>query len=461
MAKHTTFAIGGVHPPDNKLTADRPIQTLAPPSQVAIPISQHIGKPAKIVVEKGQSVKAGSLLAEADGFISAAIHSSVSGTVKKIDVVVDAQGFRRPAVLITVDGDEWDDGIDVSGDVATHITLSSDEIVQRIAAAGIVGAGGATFPTAVKFSVPEGRVVDTLVINGVECEPYLTVDHRLMLEHAAELVVGTRLLMRALGVQRAIVGIEENKHDAVVRFAEAVAAAKADGSLVEGEIDTVELGQKYPQGGEKQLIQAVTGREVPSGKLPHDAGCVVSSVGTTFAVYEAIQKNKPFVERIVTVTGKRLVAAGGGGNFRVRIGSPVSAVVEAAGGVPDGTTKIVMGGPMTGKAITSLDVPITKGSGGIILMDAADARRRAVLNCIRCSRCVTACPMGLEPYLLEKLVRAEKWEDADHQGVMDCIECGSCNFACPANRPLLDWIRLGKQRVGALRRSRATARAGK
>ncbi|MFW5827462.1 MAG: electron transport complex subunit RsxC [Alkalispirochaeta sp.] len=461
MQQKKTFAIGGIHPPENKLTADKAIVDVAPPQQVAIPVSQHIGKPAEIVVERGSEVKVGTLLAKAAGFISAPVHSSVSGKVKKIDTVVDAQGYRRQAVLITVDGDEWEEEIDAGPELISTIDHDAATIVQRIADGGIVGAGGATFPTAVKFSIPEGKSVDTLLINGVECEPYLTADHRLMLEHADELIVGTRLLMKAINVNHAWIGIEGNKPDAIEHLSGRLAELSAAGEIPEGTIEVLPLEVKYPQGGEKQLIQAATGREVPSGKLPLDVGCVVSNVSTAIAVYYAVQKRRPFIERIVTVTGKELVATGGGGNYRVRIGTPVSALVEAAGGMPEGTAKVVMGGPMTGKAITSFDVPITKGSGGLIFMSAADARRRTVSNCIRCSRCVTACPMGLEPYLLEKLVQAEKWEDAEREGIMDCIECGSCNFACPSNRPILDWIRLGKGQVGALRRSRATARAGK
>ncbi|MFW6228265.1 MAG: electron transport complex subunit RsxC [Alkalispirochaeta sp.] len=461
MQEFKTFEIGGVHPPENKLTAAKAIVDLPVPAQVAIPVSQHIGKPGELVVERGTEVKVGTLLAKASGFISAPVHSSVSGKVKKIDTVVDAQGYRRDAVLITVEGDEWEEAIDTSPDLVDEITMSAGDIVSRIAEAGIVGAGGATFPTAVKYSIPEGKSADTLLINGVECEPYLTSDHRLMLERAEELIVGTRILMTALGVSRGWIGIENNKPDAIDHLRSVIATARDAGKIPEGTIEVLALKVKYPQGGEKQLIQAATGREVPSGKLPLDVGCVVSNVSTTIAVYEAVQKNRPFIDRIVTVTGKKLVAAGQGGNFRVRIGTPLSALVDAVGGVPEGTGKVVMGGPMTGKSIASFDVPITKGAGGMIFIDAAEARRLEVHNCIRCSRCVGACPMGLEPYLLEKLCRTERWEDAEREGVMDCIECGSCNFTCPSNRPILDWIRLGKAQVGALRRARAAARAGK
>lgn len=457
MQDFKTFEIGGVHPPENKLTADKAIVDLEVPPTVAIPVSQHIGKPGELVVERGSEVKVGSLLAKASGFISAPVHSSVSGKVKKIDTVIDAQGYRRQAVLITVEGDEWEESIDTTPDLVEQISLTPEEIVARIGAAGIVGAGGATFPTAVKYSIPDGKTADTLIINGVECEPYLTTDHRLMLEHAEELIVGTRILMNALGVARAWIGIENNKPDAIAHLRQVIAEKNAAGAIPEGFLEVLPLHVKYPQGGEKQLIQAATGREVPSGKLPLDVGCVVNNVSTTLSVYQAVQKNRPFIDRIVTVTGKKLVASGAGGNFRVRIGTPVSALVEAVGGMPEGTGKVIMGGPMTGKSISNFDVPITKGAGGLIFVDEDEARRLEVHNCIRCSRCVSACPMGLEPYLLEKLCQVGRWEDAEREGVMDCIECGSCNFTCPSNRPILDWIRLGKAQVGALRRSQAAA----
>ncbi|TVR69296.1 MAG: electron transport complex subunit RsxC [Spirochaetaceae bacterium] len=454
MSKYKTFTLGGVHPPANKLTGHLPIRDLEPRGTIAIPLSQHIGKPAELVVERGSEVRVGTLLARASGFISAPVHSSVSGKVKKIDSVVDAQGHRREAVVITVDGDEWEESIDTSPDLLEEIPLDRRMIASRIADSGIVGAGGAAFPTAVKFSIPEGRSVDTLIINGVECEPYLTADHRVMLEQADELIVGTRILMHEAGTARAIIGIESNKADAIELLQERIRIKAREGKIPEGFITVLALKERYPQGGEKQLIEAALGREVPSGRLPLDINCVVSNVSTAVAVYQAVQKNRPFIDRVVTVTGHKLVAAGGGGNFRVRIGTPVSALVDAAGGLPEDTAKIIMGGPMTGRAIPSLDVPITKGSGGLILMDASEASRLAVKNCIRCARCVGVCPMGLEPYLLEKLVQHERYEDAEKEGILDCIECGSCNYACPSNRPLLDWIRLGKGKVVELRRSR-------
>lgn len=454
MSRLKTFSRGGVHPPANKLTGHLAITDLVPEGTVTIPVTQHIGKPAELVVERGTEVRVGTLLAKSSGFISAPVHSSVSGQVKKIDSVVDVQGHRRAAVVIKVEGDEWDEAVDTSPDLREDIPVDAAGIVARIADAGIVGAGGATFPTAVKFSIPEGKSVDTLIINGVECEPYLTADHRVMLEQTDELIVGTRILMQAAGVGRAIIGVEVNKPDAIEHLRERLRSMAAEGRIPEGYITVLALKEQYPQGGEKQLIEAATGREVPSGKLPLDVHCVVSNVSTAVAVYFAVQKNRPFIDRVVTVTGKQMVAAGRGGNFRVRIGTPVSALVEAAGGLVEGTAKIIMGGPMTGRALTSLDVPVTKGSGGLIMLDAGEARRLVVSGCIRCARCVGTCPMGLEPYLLEKLVQRELFEEAEREGVLDCIECGSCNYTCPSNRPILDWIRLGKVKAGELRRAR-------
>lgn len=452
MATLQTFKIGGIHPPENKITGKRPIEELPLPKQLFVPVSQHIGKPAEPVVEKGATVKRGELIAKASGFISANIHAPAAGTVKKIDAVPDATGYRKTVVVLEMSEEqEWTDGIDDRPDLITEITASAEEIVSRIQEAGVVGAGGATFPTAVKYSIPDGKTVDTLIINGVECEPYLTADHRLMLEEADELIVGTRILMKALGVTRAFIAIENNKPDAIAYLRERVAAA---GEALNGDGASLEVAAmkvKYPQGGEKQLIQALIGREVPSGKLPLDVGCVVSNVSTTVSVYRAVQKKMPFINRIVTVTGKHLPE---GRNFRVPLGTPLKVLVDAVGGMPEGTEKIIMGGPMTGKALTNLDVPVTKGSGGLIFVDAAEAKRKATINCIRCSRCITSCPMGLEPYLLEKLVQREMWDEVDSEGILDCIECGSCNFACPSSRPILDYIRLGKAQVMALRRAK-------
>lgn len=386
----------------------------------------------------------GQQIAKGEAFISANIHSSVSGKVQKIDAVIDASGYKRTAVVVQVEGDEWEEGIDKTKDIKRDITLSQKEIIAKINEKGIVGLGGATFPSHVKLMVPDGKKADVLIINGVECEPYLTSDHRLMLEMGEEMMIGVEILKRALGVNRAVIGIENNKPDAIEHLSKI--AKNFSGIEVQG------LKVKYPQGAEKQLIKAIINREVPSGKLPIEVGAVVNNSGTAYAVYEAVQKNKPLIERVVTITGKSVKNPG---NFMVRIGTPVSELIEAGGGLPDDTGKVISGGPMMGKALNSLEAPIVKGTSGILIMQEEEAARKQVLNCIRCSRCVSVCPMGLEPYLLEKVVMFEDFERTEKERVMDCIECGSCQFTCPANRPLLDYIRLGKNKVGQIMRARA------
>lgn len=438
-----TFAKGGVHPPENKLSANRPIEVLALPAKVSIPVSQHIGAPATILVAKGDKVKVGQLIAQSAGFVSANIHSSVSGTVESIDPVLDSSGYKRPAITIVVEGDDWEPSIDRSPELKRNIDADAQTIIKKIAEAGIVGLGGATFPSHVKLSVPAGKKADVLIINGVECEPYLTSDHRLMLEKGHELMVGIQLLMRALGVDKAMIGIENNKPDAIKYLSEI--AKEYPGITVHA------LKVKYPQGGEKQLIKALINREVPSGGLPIDIGAVVHNVGTAYAVYNAVQKNKPLFERVVTVTGKNLPKPS---NFLVRIGTPVSELIAAAGGLPEDTAKIVNGGPMMGKAVTDISVPVTKGTSGIIVFPAAESKRKAESVCIRCAKCVNACPMGLEPYLLIRLSQRTMFERMEHERVLDCMECGSCSFECPANLPLLDYIRLGKTEVNKIIRAR-------
>ncbi len=439
-----TFHKGGVHPPENKLSADKKIETLALPKLVNIPVSQHLGVPAKLIVNKNDYVKVGQLIAEQGGFVSANIHSPVSGKVIKIDNVPDTAGYKRLAVTIQVEGDEWDASIDRSFDIKKDFNSSSEEIIKKIQEAGIVGLGGATFPSHVKLMPPKDSKPEVLIINGVECEPYLTSDHRLMLEKGIEMLVGTKLLMSALKVEKAFVGIENNKPDAIKHLTELSKDFKG--------IEVVPLKVQYPQGGEKQLIKAVTGREVPSGGLPIAVGTVVHNVGTAYAVYEAVQKNKPLFERVVTITGKSLKNPG---NYLVRFGTPVKDLIDAAGGLPEDTGKIISGGPMMGKTLNTTDVPITKGTSGILILPDDESKRREVKPCIRCAKCVTVCPMGLEPFLLMTLSEKGLYERSEKEDVMDCIECGSCSYTCPSDRPLLDYIRLGKNRVGALRRARS------
>lgn len=356
-------------------------------------------------------------------------------------------------MMITIkrEGDEWVPEVDLTPDLVRECTLEPKEILDRIKAAGIVGMGGATFPTHVKLSVPPGKKAEFLIINGVECEPYLTSDHRTMLEKGEELMVGTTILMRALGVGQAQIGIENNKPDAIAFLREL-------SKHYEG-VRVTPLKVRYPQGGEKQLIAAVTGRQVPPPPgLPIDVGAVVCNASTTVAVYEAVQKRKPLVERIVTVTGKGMKTPS---NYLVRMGTPIASLVEAAGGLPEGDVKVLNGGPMMGRAMVDLSSPVTKGCSGITVLGGAEAQRGAESACIKCAKCVQACPMGLEPYLLSKLSRKQLWERLEGEEVTSCIECGCCQFTCPADLPLLDYIRLGKQRVMGLIRARAVANAPK
>lgn len=416
---------------------------MALPTSVSIPISQHLGAPANPVVKKGDVVKTGQLIAKGESFISANIHSSVSGTVLKIDEITDTSGYRKKAITITVEGDEWMEDIDRSTTLARECSLTPEEITRRVNEKGIVGMGGATFPSHVKLMVPPGKKAEYLLINGVECEPYLTSDHRLMLEKAEEMLVGISIQMKALKVEKAIIGIENNKPDAIAHLRSLLPSYPG--------ITVEPLKVKYPQGGEKQLIKALINREVPSGKLPIEVGCVVHNVGTSFAVYEAVQKNKPLIERIVTITGKALKEPG---NFMVRIGTPISSLIEAAGGLPHNTGKVVNGGPMMGKALSNLDSPVTKGTSGILLFPGEETSRKTQINCIRCGRCASICPMGLEPFLLAVLSDKKRYEECEKEHIMDCIECGSCLFICPSGRPLLDHIRNGKAAVGKIMRAR-------
>jgi Na+-translocating ferredoxin:NAD+ oxidoreductase subunit C len=437
-----TFSRGGVHPPEHKLSSGKAIIELPPPEVALIPLSQHLGAPAKVIVERGEEVKVGQLIAQADGFVSTNIHASVSGKVLKIDQFTDSSGYRRMAVQIQVEGDRWLETIDRSDDLVRNSVLPAEDIRKKILDAGIVGMGGATFPSHVKLMVPKGKTAEYLIINGVECEPYLTADHALMMERSEEVFSGIQLLMTGLGVDRAIIGIENNKPDAIEKMKQVVGGSNV---AVQG------LKVKYPQGGEKQLVQALLKREVPSGGLPIDVGVVVFNVGTALATYEAVMKNRPLIDRVLTVTGKSLENPS---NFLVRIGTPISTLIEQAGGLPDHTAKVINGGPMMGKAISTLDVPVVKGSSGILLINEKEALRAEVKPCIRCTKCVTVCPMGLEPYLLMSLSERSLFERMEPEKVMDCIECGSCSYTCPSSRPLLDYIRLGKAEVGKIMRAR-------
>ena len=441
----STFRIGGVHPQDNKeFSARKAIVDCPLPQKAIIPLIQHIGAPAQPVVEKGDKVRVGQLIAKAGGFVSANIHSPFSGTVTKIDSTVDAWGLRVPAIFIDVEGDLWEDGIDHSENLVRESTLEPKEIIDRIAAAGIVGLGGACFPTHVKLMPPPGKKAEVLIVNGVECEPFLTCDDQLMIEHGEEIIIGIQLLTRALGINRAIIGIEQNKPEAIANMQRL--AGRTLGITVKP------LKLKYPQGGEKQLIDACIGRQVPSGALPIEVGAVVDNVATVFAVYEAVVKHKPLISRVMTVTGKDVANPG---NYRVRFGTPLADVVALAGGVPESTGKIIGGGPMMGRAMNNIDMPANKRVSGLLFMPEEESRRIEPENCIRCAKCVGACPMGLEPYLLARQAELQLWDGMEAHNIMDCIECGCCTFTCPSHRPLLDYVRLGKAKVGGIIRARS------
>lgn len=438
--KLRTFRIGGVHPEENKLTADNPVVAASLPNTAVFLLSQHIGAPAKPVVSRGEKVKVGTLLAEAGGFVSAPIYSSVSGTVAKIDTVPDATGYRRPAIYVNVEGDEWEESIDRTDTLETlsaHPELTAEEIIARIKLAGVTGMGGAGFPTFIKLTPPPTAKAECVILNGVECEPYITADYRLMIEHADEILVGLDLLMKAVGVEKGYVGIEENKPEAIALFSEK--------TTDDPRIVVVPLKQKYPQGGEKQLVDAVMRRQVPAPPaIPVNVGAVVQNVGTAFAVYQAVMKHKPLFERYTTVTGKHLKQPG---NYLVRIGTPFAQLIETCGGLPEGENKVLAGGPMMGKAIVSLEVPVCKGTNSITVLTGDDAHRKAVQPCIRCGKCVDACPMGLEPYLLATLSSLKDYERLEKEDVTSCISCGSCQFTCPSHRPILDNILQGKGEV--------------
>ena len=387
------------------------------------------------------------MLAEAGGFVSAPVYSSVSGTVVKIDEAIDATGYRKPVIIVKVEGDEWEESIDRSDKLETldaHPELTPEEIIERVKKAGVTGMGGAGFPTFIKLCPPPTAKAECVILNGVECEPYITSDYRLMLEHADEILVGLDLLMKAVKVTKGYIGIEENKPKAIELFEEK--------TKNNPNVEIVPLAKKYPQGGEKQLVDAVIRRQVPAPPaIPVNVGAVVQNVGTAFAVYQAVMKNKPLFERYTTVTGKKIAKPS---NFLVRMGTPMIDLINECGGMPEGDNKLLAGGPMMGKALTSVEVPICKGTNSVTILSGDDAKRKQVQPCIRCAKCVSACPMGLEPYLLATASALHDWEKVEAAGVTSCIECGSCQFTCPAHRPMLDNIRLGKGTVMGIIKAR-------
>lgn len=445
-----TFSIGGVHPDDKKISAGCAIEVLPTPKTVYISMAQHLGAPAKPVVAAGDRVKTGQVIGEPSAFISAYVHSSVTGTVKSVAPYRDLAGNPVMHVEITVEPDEWAEGIDTTDTLVTEIPQDAQFIVDRIKNNGVVGLGGATFPTNVKLCPPPGKKADILILNGAECEPYLTSDYRIMLEKSGQIVVGAALMKHVLGVNRVVIGIEENKPEAIAKMKEAAASLAAGSSDYAG-IEVMTLKKKYPQGGEKQLIDAVTHRQVKSMGLPIDVGAVVQNVATSLAVYEAVQKNKPLIDNTVTVTGECFPKQS---NLLVRVGTPLSYIIEYLGGMPESAAKAISGGPMMGKAIANMDAATLKGTSSILFLTREQTKRNPETNCIRCGKCAEACPMGLEPFLLNKLARNNMYDELEQNAIQDCIECGCCLYSCPANIPLLDVIRIAKGEVIRIIRGR-------
>lgn len=433
MSKIKTFPMGGIHPDKYKITTHMPMVDAGLPEIVYIPVKQHIGSPAKILVNKGDKVKVGTLLADADGIVSADVHSSVSGEVLKVEEIEGEFGYYENMITVKVEGDEFEPTIDRSIDVIREIPFTAEEIVAKIRGAGIVGMGGAGYPTPIKTAIYENRKIEYLIINGIECEPYLTADDRLMIEKAEQIIIGAKIINKVLGIQNAIIAVDENKPEAIEVL------TKISRTYVGVNVQV--CATKYPQGGEKQLIKAIANREVPSGKLPIDIGCIVHNVGTVFAIYEAVMKNKPLFERVVTLSGDECAKPN---NFMVRIGTPASFLIEKCGGLNDKVSQVVFGGPMMGTSAVNIHAPITKLTSGILLLSEELTHRDNEQACIRCGKCVEACPMGLKPFLIAKYTRDNMLDDVKDLSVMDCIECGCCAYTCPARIPLLDYCKLAK-----------------
>ncbi len=431
-----TFS-GGVHPPYRKeLCKDKPITKTEDPETVILPLAQHIGAPGEPVVAVGDTVKEGQRVGKARGFVSASVHSSVSGKVKKIEAATHPLGMKTLSIIIEPDGTSDKSYMEPMGDDVS--ALDTKDMLSRIMDAGIVGLGGATFPTHVKFSPPKEKPIDTLIINGCECEPYLAADYRLMLERPRDVILGAKMIGKVLGVSKIIIGIESNKPDAIKIITDSL------NGDAHGHCHCMVTATKYPQGAEKMLIKALLGREVPSGGLPMDVGTVVSNVGTSVAVCDAVRDGKPLIDRVVTVTGN---AVKNSGNFLVKIGTPVQNLVDLAGGTVGHVGKFIMGGPMMGIAQYSFDVPVIKGMSGVLLLQEEDFMQEGHRPCIKCSFCVQACPVSLLPSTLSVIGEAQKWQLAEKYGVNDCIECGSCAYVCPSKRPIVQLIKTAKQKL--------------
>ena len=431
----------GIHPEYHKeLTKDEPLRKAKRPKEIIIPLQQHIGAPLKPIVEKGDHVKKGQKIGDTDSFVAAPVHSSVSGTVKAIEKVRTPAGQKTLSVIIEADEEDvFDDSLKPDKDIEQ---LSSKEIIDIIREAGIVGLGGAMFPTHVKLSVPDDKNVEYFILNGIECEPFLNVDNRMMIERSKDIVNGMKLMMKASDVKKGIIGIEDNKPRAIANMKKAV---ENDSNI---EIKVFET--KYPQGGEKMLIKAALGREVPEGGLPLDVGVIVNNVTTAIAVLEAVTEGKPLIERTITITGEGITKPC---NLYYSIGTKVKDLINEAGGFEGDPAKIILGGPMTGSAQHTIDVPTVKGTSGIIVLHKNSVAKFDPKPCIKCARCVDSCPMYLLPLKLSDLSQYENYDKLDEYDVQSCIECGSCSYICPADRPLLDYIRIGKMEDMKLKKS--------
>ena len=426
---------GGVHPNDSKaLSKDKAIQVAPLLESYQVIIHQNIGAPPELLVKKGDEVKKGQLLAKAGGFVSVPLHAPTSGTIKMIDKCPGPTGMAVAAIEITADGEDTFEA--PFEPIADWKNTDPAELKQRVWDAGIVGMGGAGFPAHVKLSPPEGKTIDTLILNGAECEPYLTADHRIMLESAEKVVKGAAIIARILGLETAVIGVEANKPDAIAEL-EKIAA--------DYNITVQSLPVNYPQGAEKQLIYAITGREVPIGKLPMDVHCVVQNVASAVAIAEAID-GMPSIERITTVTGKPVVNPG---NWKFRLGTPIAKALELAGGVTEQPAKLLLGGPMMGFAQSSLDVTVMKNTSGILLISCDEVSQYTSEPCIRCGRCVEVCPMNILPATISQAIENKRFDWAEELHVMACIECGSCSYVCPAHRPLNQHFKRGKIEIQA------------
>jgi len=433
---------GGVHPKEYKeLTEHLAFENFPLPEQIILPLSQHLGKEAKALVKKGEDVKSGQMIAQAEGFVSAPVHTSVAGKVISVGKEQTSSGFPKDSIVIKRNGTIESEKFLLSP--MNPETITPDEIRERVALAGIVGQGGAAFPTSVKLSPPKDKVINVVILNGCECEPYLTRDYRFMIERPGDLISGLKLIIKALGVKRGVIGIENNKPEAIKLLEQKV--------QYENGLEVVSLKTKYPQGAEKMLIKAVTGKEVPPGKLPMDVGAVIQNIGTAIAIHDAVVKGEVLITAALTVSGKGIKNPK---NLIVPIGTTIQDVIDYCGGVTGDAVKIVVGGPMMGVAQFDLHAPVMKATSGILVLTKDEVAENPETPCLRCGQCVGACPLNLMPTKLSRYSQLNRFDDAEGAGITVCMECGTCAYTCPANIPLVQWIRLGKQKVLQSQRER-------